>query len=148
MKKRNRQRQTHHLKLSHLGIVILFALMILPWAYPAFLDLSIEQVSTKIRHLESQRNALNNSLRRQTAEWNTMTQPQKLDEAVRQNGMSLSYPSSDRQVVVRKDGRLEIPAALHASLQQERIAKSEISKPSKVASATPTARQRTTRRRR
>lgn len=136
MKKRNRQRKTHHLKLSHLGNVILFALMILPWAYPAFLDLSIEQVSTKIRHLESQRNALNNSLRRQTAEWNTMTQPQKLDEAVRQNGIRLTYAPPERSIIVRKDGRMEIPASLHASLEKSSIAKKEATPTRRVAAST------------
>jgi hypothetical protein len=148
MKKHNRKRKTHHLKLAHIGGIILGALIILPWSLPVFFDLTAEQVGTQVKRLEHEKRSLEASLRRQTSDWNHLIEPKRLDEAVRQNGMSLSYPSSDRQVVVRKDGRLEIPAALHASLQQERIAKSEISKPSKVASATPTARQRTTRRRR
>lgn len=147
MKKQNRKRKTHHLKLAHLGYIVLIAAFILPWSLPVFFDLTAEQVGTQVKRLEHEKRSLEASLRRQTSDWNHLIEPQRLDEAVRQNGMSLSYPSSDRQVVVRKDGRLEIPAALHASLQQERIAKSEINKSSKVA-VTPTPRQRTTRRRR
>jgi hypothetical protein len=146
MKKKNRQRKTHHLKLSHLGSAILFAMMILPWGYPAFLDLNIEQVSTKIRHLESQRNSLNNSLRRQTAEWNTMTQPQKLDEAVRQNGIRLAYAPPERSIIVRKDGCMEIPASLHASLEKTSIAQKEATSTRRVASTSTTRRSSRNRR--
>lgn len=150
MRKQNRKRKTHHLKLAHLGGIVLGAMMILPWAYPVFVDLSAEQVGTQVKQLEYEKRSLEASLRRQTADWNHLIEPQRLDEAVRQNGMKLSYAPPERSVIVRRDGRLEIPAALHASLQQERIAKAERAKESSVAATKTPSRTRpsTTRRRR
>lgn len=147
MKKHNRRRKTYHLKLAHLGGIVLCALMILPWAGPVFIDLSAEQVGTQVKQLEYEKRSLEASLRRQKADWNHLIEPKRLDEAVRQNGMNLTYAPPERSIIVRKDGRLEIPAALHNSLQGAQIAKTEQAKPKKVA-ATLSTRQRTTRRRR
>jgi hypothetical protein len=108
---------------------------------------SAEQVATQVKQLEYEKRSLDASLRRQTADWNHLIEPKRLDEAVRQNGMSLSYAPPERSIIVRKDGRMEIPAALHASLQESRIAKSEQPQTRRVASTRNTT-QRTTRRRR
>ncbi|MBQ9694374.1 MAG: hypothetical protein IJV69_06425 [Kiritimatiellae bacterium] len=145
MRKHNRQRKTYHLKLAHLGSAVLVALTILPWAYPAFVELHAEQVGTQIRNLENTKRSLEDSLRRQKADWNLLIQPENLDEAVRQNGISLSYAPPERSIIVRKDGKMEIPAALHASLEQAAIAKTKAVKTRKIASSTP---QRTSVRRR
>lgn len=146
MKKHNRHRKTYHFNLAHLGSVVLLTLLFLPWAYPMFVDLSSEQVCTQIRNLEHTKRSLEDSLRRQTADWNLLIQPENLDEAVRQNGISLSYAPPERSIIVRKDGKMEIPAALHASLEQANIAKKDTPKPRNVASTT--TRATTTRRRR
>lgn len=147
MRRQNRRRKTYHLKLAHLGCIVLGAFTIIPWSVPIFIDLSAEQVATQVKQLEYEKRSLDASLRRQTADWNHLIEPKRLDEAVRQNGMNLSYAPPERSIIVRKDGRMEIPAALHAALQESRIAKSEQSQPRRVAS-TRNASQRTTRRRR
>lgn len=147
MKRHNRKRKTYHLKLAHLSGVILSALMILPWTIPVFIDLSSDQIGSEVKRLEYEKRSLEASLRRQNADWNRLIEPKRLDEAVRQNGMNLSYAPPERSIIVRKDGRLEIPAALHATLQQERIARMERTKNEAVA-ATSSSRQRITRSRR
>lgn len=147
MKKHNRHRKTYQLKLSSFGgMMLLILAILLPWAYPAFVDLTTDQVGTQIRNLEHTKRSLEDSLRRQTADWNLLIQPENLDEAVRQNGISLSYAPPERSIIVRKDGRMEIPAALHASLEVANIAKKNTPKPRNVASTT--TRATTTRRRR
>lgn len=147
MRKRNRQRKTYHFKPVHIGSALLFVMLLLPWVYPVFVDLNNEQTATSIKNLEYQKRSLQDSLRRQTADWNQLIQPANLEEAARQNGLNLAYAPPERSVIVRQDGRLEIPAALHAELAAARSGSATSSRERKVAS-TGTSKQQTPRRRR
>ena len=148
MRKHNRHRKTHHLKLSQIGSVVLIAAIILPWAWPAFVDLSNTQTATQIKHLEYSKRSLEDSLRRQVADWNQLIQPENLDEAVQQNGFQLAFAPPERSIIVRKNGRIEIPATLHASLEATRLAKAEKSKQRSLAATSANKPMTPTRRRR
>lgn len=148
MAKRNRRRATYRLKPASLGIAALLVVMAAPWVLYCLVNLCNEQVSSQIKVLERDYASQEEALRRHTMEWNRMTEPKRLDEALERNGLKLSYAPPERSVIVASNGVTRVPAALQASLEEERIARTTTSSTRTVAQTSGTVRRgaRTTRR--
>lgn len=123
MLKRNRRRKTLQLKLATVGWVLLLFSPFLPWIYCSLISLGNDQIATRIKDLEYEKRSLEESLRRQTAEWNQYIEPARLGEAIAEQGLRLNYALPERCVHVAQDGRMKMPAALVRSLVAKREAK-------------------------
>lgn len=125
MTKRNRRRKTLQVKMATVGWVLLLFLPFVPWIYCSLLELGNDQIATKIKDLEYEKRSLEESLRRQTAEWNQYIEPARLGEAIAEQGLRLNYALPERCVHVAQNGRMKIPSTLARSLAAAQTAKSE-----------------------
>lgn len=144
MTKRNRRRKTLQLKLATVGWVLLLFSPFLPWIYCSLISLGNDQIATKIKDLEYEKRSLEESLRRQTAEWNQYIEPARLGEAIAEQGLRLNYALPERCVHVAANGQMKMPAALTRSL----IAARDAQNAKTVQASVPASRSRATRRRR
>lgn len=116
MKKRNRRRKTLQLKLATIGWGILFFVPFVPWVHYSLLNLDNDQIASKIKVLEQEKRSYDESLRRQTAEWNQYIEPARLGEAIADQGLRLNYALPEKCVHVAQNGQMKIPTALVRSL--------------------------------
>lgn len=116
MKKRNRRRKTLQLKLATIGWGILFFIPFVPWVHYSLLNLDNEQIASKIKVLEQEKRSYEESLRRQTAEWNQYIEPARLGEAIADQGLRLNYALPEHCVHVARNGSMKIPSSLVRSL--------------------------------
>lgn len=123
MAKHNRRRTTYRLKPASLGVAALLVLTVAPWVLYCLVNLCNEQVAAQIRTLEHEGAAQEETLRRHMVEWNRMTEPQRVDEALKQNGLKFAFAPPERSVRVSANGVVQMPQALRASLEAERLAK-------------------------
>lgn len=126
MKKRNRRRKTLQLKLATIGWGILFFIPFVPWVHYSLVNLENDQITNKIKILEQEKRSYEESLRRQTAEWNQYIEPARLGEAIADQGLRLNYALPENCVHVAQNGKMKMPAALVRSLmvaQKERTTK-------------------------
>lgn len=144
MTKRNRRRKTLQVRMATVGWVVLLFLPFVPWIYCSLLELGNDQIATKIKDLEYEKRSLEESLRRQTAEWNQYIEPARLGEAIAEQGLRLNYALPERCVHVAQNGRMKIPSALARSLASAQTAKSE----ERVQAAVSSGRSRARRTRR
>ncbi len=122
MAKRNRKRRTFHLNLAGVGVSTLVVVMAAPWVTLGLLTLGNSQEATQIRMLEQEQRSQEESLRRCQAEWNRLTEPSRLDEAIARNGLSLRYAPPERTAFVAADGQVRMPETLRRTLAQGRAA--------------------------
>ena len=134
MTRQNRRRKAHF-KAANCCLWMLFAVAVLPWVAYSLLLSSNNQIATQIRQLENRQLAQQSSVRRQTAEWNRLTEPHRLDEAIARNGLVLNYAPPERSVRVEADGRMLVSHQLQARMQELADARREASETVRTASA-------------
>lgn len=105
MAKKNRRRDTCHLKPIHFVGVISFMVLLVPWVLYSIFLLRADQTADEIKRLEQKQREQNASLVRVTAVWNQMTEPQRLGEAIARKGLVMSVARPDRQIRVPEGGQ-------------------------------------------
>ncbi|HIV09489.1 MAG TPA: hypothetical protein IAC79_05185 [Candidatus Spyradenecus faecavium] len=121
--RRNRRRKTFHFKAVNVGVAIMLVAIAGPWVANCLLGVSNDQVGAQIRLLEQEVRTHQESLRREVARWNTLTEPERLDKAIAESGLRLSYAPPERTVTMTGDGRARMPESLRLRLAQERRAR-------------------------
>lgn len=145
MKKRNRRRKTLQVKMATVGWVLLLFLPFVPWIYCSLISLGNDQIATKIKDLEYEKRSLEESLRRQTAEWNQYIEPARLGEAIAEQGLRLNYALPERCVHVAQNGRMTMPATLKRALVAARDGAKGESMQASVTAPRPSRARRTRR---
>ncbi|MEG2062293.1 MAG: hypothetical protein RR982_04250 [Kiritimatiellia bacterium] len=133
MAKRNRRRNTFHLKTANVGMIVLLFVAIAPWILYCLFSMNNEQVTTQIKLLERDQRTYEQSFVRETATWNRLNEPKRLEEAIARNGMSLSFPSPERSVHVAKSGAMNADPALIRMLVAARAERLEAHRETAVA---------------
>ena len=110
--RRNRKKQVHA-KVVPSSVAGIFMLMIglalLYWVMDSKCDVDGQE----IRKYEQKLQSIEAEYAREEARWNEKNTPEKLEEAMLQHGIAMSYPSADQ--VVRMD-TLGIPVAGQLSI--------------------------------
>ncbi|MGN0886208.1 MAG: hypothetical protein ACI4RT_04335 [Candidatus Spyradenecus sp.] len=122
MAKRNRRCKTFRMKAATLGLATLIAFIVAPWIVYSLLLMHTDQVGSQIRLLEREKRALNETRRRQEAEWNQLAEPRRLDEAMASRGLRLAYAPPERTAVVLPNGQFKLSRPVYRALE---IAKQE-----------------------
>ena len=127
--RRNRKRQAHArvLPRSAAGIIVLFVSVILSYW---FMDSKCAQLGQEIRKHEHKYAQLDDERVREEARWNEKKTPEKLEQAMLQHGIAMSYPTPEQ--VVRVDGA-GVPLAGQLSVvrfQRNRNASERVAKAS------------------
>lgn len=127
--RRNRKRRvnTKVLPPSVAGIaVMIVSLVLVYW----FMDAKCAQLGQEIRKHEQGLASLEDERVREEARWNEKKTPEKLGQAMLQNGIDMNYPTADQ--VVRMDvsgrpvpGQLSVVRFLRNQSGSERVAKAE-----------------------
>jgi len=99
--RRNRKRQARvkFLPIPAAGIIVLTASVALSYL---FMDSKSAQLGQEIRKYEQKFSSLENERVREEARWNEKKTPEKLERAMLQHGILMTYPTPDQ--VVRMDG--------------------------------------------
>lgn len=127
--RRNRKRQVHAKVLppSVAGIAVLIVSMVLCYW---FMDAKCAQLGQEIRKHEQKVASLEDERVREEARWSEKKTPEKLEQAMLQHGIAMSYPTSDQ--VVRMDafgqpvaGQLSLVRFQRNQNASERVAKTE-----------------------
>ena len=108
MAKRNRRCKTFRMKAATLGLATLIAFIVAPWIVYSLLLMHTDQVGSQIRLLEREKRALNETRRRQEAEWNQLAEPRQLDEAMASRGLRLAYAPPERTATVLPNGQMRL----------------------------------------
>lgn len=127
--RRNRKRQVHAKVLppSMAGMIVLIVSMVLSYW---FMDSKCAQLGQEIRKHEQKFAALEDERVREEARWSEKNTPEKLEQAMLQHGIAMSYPAADQ--VVRMDlagqplpGQLSLVRFQRSQNAGERVAKTE-----------------------
>jgi len=127
--RRNRKRQVHAKVLppSMAGMIVLIVSMVLSYW---FMDSKCAQLGQEIRKHEQKYAALEDERVREEARWSEKNTPEKLEQAMLQHGIAMSYPAADQ--VVRMDlagqplpGQLSLVRFQRSQNAGERVAKTE-----------------------
>ncbi|HNX34603.1 MAG TPA: hypothetical protein PKM57_08240 [Kiritimatiellia bacterium] len=127
--RRNRKRQVHAKVLppSVAGMVVLIVSMVLSYW---FMDAKCAQLGQDIRKNEQKYAAFEDECVREEARWSEKKTPEKLEQAMLQHGIAMSYPTADQ--VVRMDasgqpvaGQLSLVRFQRNLSASERVAKTE-----------------------
>jgi hypothetical protein len=110
--RRNRKRQLHARVLPHWAASIIVLLVTLVLGY-WFLDSKCAMLGQEIRKHERKFGMLEDERLREEARWNEKKTPEKLEQAMLQHGLAMTYPASEQ--VVKMDGR-GVPVAGQQSL--------------------------------
>ena len=141
MTKRNYRRKAHF-KPVNFGFGAMIVLGIVPWLFYSLVDMSNGQVAAQIRRLEVEKRAQEETLLLQTAEWNRLTEPHRLDEALARNGLRMKFAPPERTVHVAADGTMRLNRQLSQQLDEEvaalegralPVAMASVSRPAPVA---------------
>ena len=117
MAKRNRRCKTFRMKAATLGLATLIALIVAPWIVYSLLLMHTDQVGSQIRLLEREKRALNETRRRQEAEWNQLAEPRRLDEAMASRGLRLAYAPPERTATVLPNGQMRLARPVYRALE-------------------------------
>ncbi len=127
--RRNRKRQQMRVKFLPVpaaGVIVLAVSVALSYW---FMDSKSAQLGQEIRKCEQKYTALENERVREEARWNEKKTPEKLERAMLQHGLLMTYPTADQVVRMDMNGR-PIPGQLSLVRFQrmrnagERVAKS------------------------
>lgn len=127
--RRNRKRQVHAKVLppSVAGMIVLIVSMVLSYW---FMDSKCAQLGQEIRKHEQKYAALEDERVREEARWSEKNTPEKLEQAMLQHGIAMTYPAADQ--VVRMDlagqplpGQLSLVRFQRSQNAGERVAKTE-----------------------
>ncbi|MCI6589728.1 MAG: hypothetical protein MSB12_01295 [Lentisphaeraceae bacterium] len=117
MAKRNRRCKTFRMKAATLGLATLIAFIVAPWIVYSLLLMHTDQVGSQIRLLEREKRALNETRRRQEAEWNQLAEPRRLDEAMASRGLRLAYAPPERTATVLPNGQMRLARPVYRALE-------------------------------
>lgn len=117
MAKRNRRCKTFRMKAATLGLATLIAFIVAPWIVYSLLLMHGDQVGSQIRLLEREKRALQETRRRQEAEWNQITEPRRLEEAMASRGLRLAYAPPERTAIVLPNGQLKLARPAYRALE-------------------------------
>ena len=117
MAKRNRRCKTFRMKAATLGLATLIAFIVAPWIVYSLLLMHTDQVGAQIRLLEREKRALNETRRRQEAEWNQLAEPRRLDEAMASRGLRLAYAPPERTATVLPNGQMRLARPVYRALE-------------------------------
>ncbi|MEI7901061.1 MAG: hypothetical protein WCK89_12485 [bacterium] len=125
--RRNRKRQLQVRVLPRwvAGIIVLLVTLVLGYW---FMDSKSAMLGQEIRKYEQKYAALENERVREEARWNEKKTPEKLEQAMLQHGIAMSYPTPEQ--VVRMDG-VGVPLAGQLSVmrfQRNRNASERVAK--------------------
>ena len=120
MAKRNRRRKTFKVKTGTLVGGLLVLLAIAPWVALCLVNMGIDQTSKHVQQLEREKRTLDESYRRQVAEWNQLVEPKRLDEAVAARGLRLTYAPPTRSAHVNTRGGVTLSREVAVALQTSR----------------------------
>jgi hypothetical protein len=125
--RKNRKRQLHARVLPHWAASIIVLVVTLVLGY-WFMDSKCAMLGQEIRKHERRFSTLEDERLREEARWNEKKTPEKLDQAMLQHGLAMSYPTHDQ--VVRMDGRgVPVPGQQSvAKLLRYRIASEPVAK--------------------
>lgn len=121
MARRNRRCRTFKMRAASLGLAAMIAMIIAPWIVYSVLLMYTDQTGAQIRLLEREKRALAESLRRQTAEWNQIAEPRRLDEAIASRGLRLTFAPPERTASVAADGQLKMAPVVARALAAARM---------------------------
>lgn len=98
--RRNRKRQVYAkvLPRSVAGLIVLMVTLVLVYWV---MDSKCAQLGQEIRKCEQKIQTLNAEYAREESRWSEKNTPEKLEEAMLQHGIAMSYPAADQ--VVRMD---------------------------------------------
>ncbi len=125
--RRNRKRQVRVKVLppSVAGMIVLVVSLILSYW---FMDSKCAQLGQEIRKHEQKLAALEDERVREEARWSEKKTPEKLEQAMLQHGIAMTYPTADQ--VVRMDstgspvaGQLSLVRFQRSQIASERVAK-------------------------
>jgi hypothetical protein len=99
--RKNRKRQLSVKVLPHwpAGIIVLLVTLVLGYW---FMDSKCSMLNQEMRKHEQKYAALENERVREESRWNEKKTPEKLEQAMLQHGIAMSYPTPEQ--VVRMDG--------------------------------------------
>ena len=105
--KRNRRikRQSHFaLNTMHLAALVVSAFIML-MAY-WWLDTRCGAIAQEIGAAEKNLARLDSELERETMNWNGMTTPERLEEALAKHGLDMHNPAPEQVIKMRQDGKV------------------------------------------
>lgn len=125
--RRNRKRRLSVKVLPHwpAGIIVLLVTLVLGYW---FMDSKCAMLDQEMRKHEQKYAALENERVREESRWNEKKTPEKLEQAMLQHGIAMSYPTPEQ--VVRMDGS-GVPLASQLSVvrfQRSRNASERVAK--------------------
>lgn len=120
MAKRNRRRKTFKVKAGTLIGGLLVLATIAPWVALCLVNMGIDQTAKHVQQLEREKRTLDESYRRQVAEWNQLVEPKRLDEAVAARGLRLTYAPPARSAHVDARGGVNLSREVALALQTSR----------------------------
>ena len=94
-----RQMRVKFLPVPAAGVIVLAVSVALSYW---FMDSKSAQLGQEIRKYEQKYSALENERVREEARWNEKKTPEKLDRAMLQHGIMMTYPTPEQ--IVRMDG--------------------------------------------
>jgi hypothetical protein len=97
---RKRQVQVKFLPVPAAGVIVLAVSVALSYW---FMDSKSAQLGQEIRKYEQTYAGLENERMREEARWNEKKTPEKLDQAMLQHGILMTYPTAEQ--IVRMDGK-------------------------------------------
>ena len=102
--RRNRKRQVRvkFLPVPAAGVIVLAASVALSYL---FMDSKSAQLGQEIRKCEQKYTALENERVREAARWNEKKTPEKLERAMLQHGILMTYPTAEQVVRMDANGR-------------------------------------------
>ena len=102
--RRNRKRQVRvkFLPVPAAGVIVLAASVALSYL---FMDSKSAQLGQEIRKCEQKYTALENERVREEARWNEKKTPEKLERAMLQHGILMTYPTAEQVVRMDANGR-------------------------------------------
>ena len=117
----------------HMGTVILMLALMAIVNYLA--RSTCTQLTTSIREKEKALGRLEDERQRESARWEEMKTPERLETALRRMGLAMRYPHADQVIYMTGDGRPK-PAQIAVAKAQQRLAARNTATASYTASAT------------
>jgi len=125
--RRNHKRQVRTQFLPRTAVMVIMAVVTVALTY-WFVDSKCSMLGQEIRKLEQKYAAFENERVREAARWDEKKTPEKLERAMLQHGLAMSYPTAEQ--VVRMDaagrplpGQFSVARFLRARASVEKVAK-------------------------